>query len=101
MQRIPRDDWSALSTALLRGDNIEEGHFAERLWAALLSPPVDAPTGSDALGYANGLYLRFITQSGLQNLSRKCLRGSSLVLCNDRDRMSYTMPGLITRCKLA
>ena len=40
--RIPRGDWSALSTALLRGDNIEEGHYVERLWAALLSPPVDA-----------------------------------------------------------
>jgi len=43
VQRIPLDDWSALSTALLRGDNIEEGHFVERLWAALLSPPVNAP----------------------------------------------------------
>ena len=100
VQRIPRDDWSALSTALQRGDNIEEGHFAERLWAALLSPPVDAPTGSAALSHADGLYLRFITQSRLQNLSRKCLRGSSLALCDDRNRMSYTMPGLITRCKM-
>ena len=99
VKRIPRSDWLALNTALRRGDNIEEGHFAERLWAALLSPPVDAPTGSAALSYAQGHYLSFITQSGLQNLSRKCLRGSSLALCADRNRMSYTMPGLITRCK--
>ena len=57
VQRIPLGDWSALSTALQRGDNIEEGHFVERLWAALLSPPVDASTGAAALGYANGRYL--------------------------------------------
>jgi len=57
VQRIPLGDWSALSTALQRGDNIEEGHFVERLWAALLSPPVDASTGATALGYANGRYL--------------------------------------------
>ena len=57
VQRIPLGDWSALSTALQRGDNIEEGHFVERLWAALLSPPVDVSTGATALGYANGRYL--------------------------------------------
>ena len=56
VQRVPLGDWSALSTALQRGDNIEEGHFVERLWAALLSPPVDASTGTTALDYANGRY---------------------------------------------
>ena len=69
--RIPRGDWSALSTALLRGDNIEEGHYVERLWAALLSPPVDASTGATALSYANGRYWQH--------------------------RMSTDMPGLIIR----
>ena len=69
--RIPRGDWSALSTALLRGDNIEEGHYVERLWAALLSPPVDASTGAAALSYANGRYWQH--------------------------RMSLDMPGLIIR----
>ena len=57
VQRIPLGDWSALSTALQRGDNIEEGHYVERLWAALLSPPVDASTGAAVLGYANGRYV--------------------------------------------
>ena len=69
--RIPRADWSALSTALLRGDNIEEGHYVERLWAALLSPPVDTSTGATALSYANGRYWQH--------------------------RMSTDMPGLIIR----
>ena len=69
--RIPRGDWSALSTALLRGDNIEEGHYVERLWAALLSPPVDASTGAAALSHANGRFWQ--------------------------RRMSVDMPGLIVR----
>jgi hypothetical protein len=29
-----------LVASLSRGDNIEEGHFAERTWAALLSKPL-------------------------------------------------------------
>lgn len=37
----PSDVWSRLETSLSRGDNIEEGHFAERSWAALLSNPLE------------------------------------------------------------
>jgi hypothetical protein len=43
VQRImdaPVGNWSAIIEALSRGDNIEEGHFMERLWAGLLAPPV-------------------------------------------------------------
>ena len=56
---------------MLRGDNIEEGHYVERLWAALLSPPVDASTGAAALSHANGRFWQ--------------------------RRMSVDMPGLIVR----
>ena len=31
--------WSKLEKSLARGDNIQEGHFAERAWASLLTPP--------------------------------------------------------------
>lgn len=37
---IPRSVWSRLEESLLRGDNIIEGHYAERIWAGLLSEPV-------------------------------------------------------------
>jgi len=40
IRRAPIDDWSLLLQALSRGDNIEEGHYMERLWAALLSDPL-------------------------------------------------------------
>lgn len=32
--------WKAIETSLSRGDNIEEGHYAERLWGALLATPL-------------------------------------------------------------
>ena len=37
---MPRALWASLTAALSRADNLEEGHFAERLWAALLSAPL-------------------------------------------------------------
>ncbi|KAG7362758.1 hypothetical protein IV203_026118 [Nitzschia inconspicua] len=40
LKYAPVGDWSALAESLSRGDNIEEGHFMERLWAALLSEPM-------------------------------------------------------------
>lgn len=36
----PLEDWNLIVDSLSRGDNIEEGHFMERLWAALLSQPI-------------------------------------------------------------
>jgi len=35
--------WGKMEMTLSRGDNIEEGHFAERSWAALLSKPLSTP----------------------------------------------------------
>eukprot|EP00966_Prymnesium_polylepis_P218497 5057542-Prymnesium_polylepis.1 len=40
IHRWPKAVWERLSTALTRGDSIEEGHYVERLWAALLVPPL-------------------------------------------------------------
>lgn len=34
----PHALWRWLATSMSRGDNIAEGHFAERLWGALLTP---------------------------------------------------------------
>ena len=35
-----KDAWPIIEKSLSRGDNIEEGHFVERLWAGLLSKPL-------------------------------------------------------------
>ena len=37
---VPRDVWRRMERSLSRGNNIEEGHFAERTWAGLLSQPL-------------------------------------------------------------
>jgi len=36
----PKKVWEAIEESLSRGDNIAEGHYAERMWAALLSKPL-------------------------------------------------------------
>ena len=36
-RRVPQEGWAMLAGALSRGDNVEEGHFAERSWGALLT----------------------------------------------------------------
>lgn len=40
IKRVSKETWGKLEQDLSRGDNIEEGHFAERLWAALLTEPL-------------------------------------------------------------
>ena len=35
-QQVPHQIWSNMELSLSRGDNIEEGHFAERTWAGVL-----------------------------------------------------------------
>ena len=32
--------WKTMESSLSRGDNIAEGHYAERLWGALLATPL-------------------------------------------------------------
>jgi len=40
IRKIHQSAWKRLGDELIRGDNIEEGHFMERTWAILLSTPL-------------------------------------------------------------
>ncbi|CAJ1954696.1 unnamed protein product [Cylindrotheca closterium] len=40
LRQHPKELWERLEKSLSRGNNIAEGHYAERLWAHLLSPPL-------------------------------------------------------------
>ena len=40
IRRVDESIWKDLTHSLSRGNSIEEGHFAERTWASLLSPPL-------------------------------------------------------------
>ena len=49
----PPGVWEQLEQSLSRDDNIEEGHYAERSWAALLSTPLTLQQELDALRRAH------------------------------------------------
>lgn len=42
IQRVPQSAWARIVLSLSRGDNIEESHYMERSWAALLTLPLQA-----------------------------------------------------------
>lgn len=47
--------WKSLTKKLERGDNIQEGHYAERLWATLLSTPLKPYQIKALKNYATGV----------------------------------------------
>ena len=71
IRRTPQDSWHRLSSALSRGDNIEEGHYTERLWAVLLAPPLSRSEGAE-LRCAAGNVSASLTYRGLL-VNCKCL----------------------------
>jgi hypothetical protein len=42
IKRVNSSVWEAAEIALRRGDNIQEGHYMERLWGSLLSKPLES-----------------------------------------------------------
>ena len=40
VHRVPVIAWRRIVESLSRGDNVEESHYMERMWAALLTPPL-------------------------------------------------------------
>jgi hypothetical protein len=46
----PKRVWEAMEKSLSRGDNIVEGHFAERIWGCLLSKPISNETAVAIVG---------------------------------------------------
>ena len=55
IERMRKESWANLAKSLARADNLEEGHYAERAWAGLLSPPL-SPSAEAALRQACLLY---------------------------------------------
>jgi hypothetical protein len=49
----PKNLWERIE--LSRGSNIEEGHFAERSWASLLSKPLSASQQNSLIQYSTGI----------------------------------------------
>ena len=47
IHRTSKASWEQLRDSLTRGDNIEEGHYAERSWAGLLAAPLNGAQESE------------------------------------------------------
>jgi hypothetical protein len=54
IKRVSMDTLTAIELSLTRGNNIIEGHYAERTWAALLSSPVPPHVVQRLLTMASG-----------------------------------------------
>ena len=46
IRSVPRATWAFVAKTLDRGDSVQEGHFAERAWAALLGPDASRRGGA-------------------------------------------------------
>ena len=57
--------WRRLEHFLSRGNNIEEGHFAERLWASFLSPSLESYKLKALWDYAENVSNRFAVKGSL------------------------------------
>ena len=49
--------WKAVEKSLSRGNNIQEGHYAERLWANLMSTPLQPYQVKAMVDWSDGVYL--------------------------------------------
>ena len=54
IRQIPTSAWSAIEKSLSRRDNLEEGHYMERLWAPILTKPLHADTVSKIRNQMHG-----------------------------------------------
>lgn len=57
IRNSPVRNWTAIVESLGRGDNIEEGHYMERLWAHLLSPAFTKAERKDILEKTSRYFL--------------------------------------------
>jgi len=64
IKKVPHVAWKGFEKVLSRGDNIEEGHFMERSWAALLSTPLESAEQSILHNYANDIWNRECCYNG-------------------------------------
>ena len=70
--RWPQQMWQRLTDALTRGDSIEEGHYAERLWAALLAQPLSHQTAHALVCAANDQIRQYDRTRQMMGLLHLC-----------------------------
>ena len=98
--------WKNIEKSLSRGNSIQEGHYAERIWAGLLSRPADLTKVHALLDYSNGVANISISYVGtLAHVIGDPMEGwkSSLITKSDfidMDDFRYFSVGAITIPKI-
>eukprot|EP00804_Cyclotella_cryptica_P022621 CCRYP_009500-RA/>CCRYP_009500-RA protein AED:0.28 eAED:0.28 QI:1468/1/1/1/0.6/0.5/6/139/1106 len=64
IRRHTTEFWDAIETALSRGNNIQEGHYAERTWALLLSTPLQDFQVDALMEHSDGVYINMSSMHG-------------------------------------
>lgn len=65
IKKINEITWNNIEAVLSRGDNIQEGHFMERLWGALLSTPLTRSETETLIKHSKSVYLMSCCYNGV------------------------------------
>ncbi|KAL7516426.1 hypothetical protein ACHAWX_001984 [Stephanocyclus meneghinianus] len=71
IRKLSDQFWKSLEINLSRGNSIQEGHYAERSWALLLSTPLQPFQESALLRYSDGVYINLSSMHGALLRARK------------------------------
>jgi hypothetical protein len=71
LDKFSATEWRFLVSSLERSNNIEEGHFAERIWGMILSKPINKFQSYALRKYANGKLPAYKKRDMSGSLSRK------------------------------
>lgn len=56
--------WQSLEANLSRGNNIQEGHYAERSWAMLIATPLEQYQAQSLIDHSDGVYINMSSMHG-------------------------------------
>ena len=71
LDKFSATEWRFLVSSLSRSNNIEEGHFAERIWGMILSKPINKYQSYALRNYANGKLPPYKKRDMSGSLARK------------------------------
>lgn len=104
---LSQESFRKMESALKRGDNIEEGHYAERLWASILSSKPPWPHWEHIKNHLhelaqlihpwpiNGMLANCI---GKQQTNSKSTNSRSLFFSSKAETCRYFFTSVISRC---
>eukprot|EP00980_Cylindrotheca_fusiformis_P000090 scaffold19_cov114-Cylindrotheca_fusiformis.AAC.37 len=65
IKKVKKEVWKAAERSLSRGDNIQEGHYMERIWALLFAAPLERYQVEALRNYTNTVFTPWRGEKGL------------------------------------